>query len=291
MVILPGRSAGISAYDYHRLAGIMSILILLLFPAAHPLCATSDDESKSPLFDLLISVEAIVADMDRKQETILIDIRPAEQFEKLRIPGSLNMPLFAIKTKPFLKRKTLIIVDEGYRYFPIAQEFKLLMKAGFRIRILNGGLYAWSQKGAPLQGDALVRRKLNRVSPMHFFTEKDHQDWIILDVSDGKRSASPALFTSSLSLPYRKGDTSFLSQYAKQLNDLTSRRSARILVVDEHGETYDFLERIIQTTAFKEVFFLEGGMDAYEKFLEGKKAGARKHPVTRTACSQSGSCR
>ena len=291
MVILSGRSTEIEVYVYHHPVGIMTVLILLLCLAAHPLCKASDNESKNQLPDLLISVESVIGNMNRNQETLLIDIRPAVQFEKLRIPGSLNMPLFAIKTKPFLKRNTLIIVDDGYRYVPIAQECDLLRKAGFRIWILNGGLYAWSRRGAPLQGDELIRRRLNRVPPMHFFPEKDHQNWIILDVSAGRRPLPPALFSSSVSLPYKTGDARFPSQYESLLNKLTNRGSARILVVDERGESYDRLERVIQTTAFKEVFFLEGGIEAYEKFLEGKNAGAQRHPVARTACTERGSCR
>nr|WP_320192692.1 transglutaminase domain-containing protein [uncultured Desulfobacter sp.] len=37
-----------------------------------------------------------------KEEIILIDVRNHQQFEKFRIPGSINIPIFAIKTKLFL---------------------------------------------------------------------------------------------------------------------------------------------------------------------------------------------
>lgn len=91
----------------------ISILSLALCLALPP---TSASPSKGCLPGLMISMDSIVADREKKKEWMLVDIRPTAAFEKLRIPGSLNVPIFAIKTKPFLKKQDLVLVDEGYRY-------------------------------------------------------------------------------------------------------------------------------------------------------------------------------
>lgn len=275
----------------YRSARTATILILLLGFAVYPPCGDSADAPKYRSSDLLISLDSIPIDPDRQQQALLIDIRPAEQFAKLRIPGSLNMPLFAIKTKPFLKRNALIILDEGYRYLPIAEECALLRKAGFRVWILNGGLYVWSRSGMPLQGEDRARQRLNRVPPVHFFQERDLGDWIVLDVSEGRPPGSHALFSSSLSLPYKKDDTRFLCEYEKLLKGRHFPGVPRILMVDERGQSYDRLERLIQATSFKDVFFLEGGRAAYRKFLVNNKAAATKKPDARSACNDPRICR
>ncbi len=55
-----------------------------------------------------ISVESVLRKLKKKEKIVLVDVRNREKFEKIRIPGSINIPLFAIKTKTFLKHKPLV---------------------------------------------------------------------------------------------------------------------------------------------------------------------------------------
>ena len=61
-----------------------------------------------------ISVESVLQKSKEKQEIILVDGRKSDAFEKFRIPGSINIPLYAVKTKAFLRTKLLVLVNEGY---------------------------------------------------------------------------------------------------------------------------------------------------------------------------------
>ena len=59
---------------------------------------------------LLISVKSIHKEMKSgKRDMVLVDVRNPRAFETFRIPGSLNIPLFALKTKTFLKTNRLIL--------------------------------------------------------------------------------------------------------------------------------------------------------------------------------------
>ena len=62
-------------------------------------------KKRNPAF--VISVETVLEKLKQKENPVLIDLRNRESFEKFRIPGSItiNMPLFAIRTKTFLKNK------------------------------------------------------------------------------------------------------------------------------------------------------------------------------------------
>ena len=90
---------------------------------------------------LFISVESVLQQLKEKQHIVLVDVRDANDFEKFRIPGSLNIPFFALKTKTFLKKKSLVMINEGFSYSRLEQGCLRLRNAGFAsVSILDGGL-------------------------------------------------------------------------------------------------------------------------------------------------------
>jgi rhodanese-related sulfurtransferase len=142
--------------------------------------------------------------VQERQELVLIDVRGPQAFEQVRIPGSLNIPLFAVKTKAFLKDKPLVLVDEGFRPRRLADACDQLRQAGFEARFLFGGLNAWRTRSAnfnllrsaklalprsahvnllPLQGDVFAQNALNTMPPQALFAEQGSEYWLLLDVS------------------------------------------------------------------------------------------------------------
>lgn len=255
------------------LTRMISILSLVLCLAWSP---TPAFPAKGCLPELLISPDSILAERALKKEWLLVDIRPSAAFEKLRIPGSLNIPVFAIKEKTFLKKYDLVLVDEGYRCARIEEDCRYLRRAGFRLRLLDGGLSVWGRKGGALEGDEFARKALNRLSPLNFFPEKDCGNWVVLDTSESARPESARLFSQYFPLPHAGGGTDFAARYEELLKRESNTPCTRIMIADERGERYEKLERIIGTTAFPDVFFLEGGMGGYRKFAEGIHAPGKR---------------
>lgn len=141
-------------------------------------------EFKSPEPPFVIFVESVAQQLRAKQKKIiLVDVRSKSEFEKFRIPGSINIPLFAIKTKTFLKSKSLILVNEGYNPGQLQQECEVLEHAGFHVRVLYGGFNAWKEQGYTLDGDIFAQSKLNRIPAQSLFAEKENEDWIVIDIS------------------------------------------------------------------------------------------------------------
>jgi hypothetical protein len=50
---------------------------------------------------LAISVDAVFYKIKRNQPLTLVDVRRQQDFDQLYIPGSINIPLYAVKTKTY----------------------------------------------------------------------------------------------------------------------------------------------------------------------------------------------
>jgi len=217
---------------------------------------------------LAISVEMVEQRLREKQEIILVDVRKGSEFERFRIPGSIHIPLFAVKTKPFLKPKPLVLINEGYSYHQLEQECVRLRESGFKAWILNGGLYYWRQEGMPFTGDAFAMKGLNRMPPRVLFREKDYENWLIINVSPSTRSRSRSLIPQLISVPYGGKEKEFITALNRMIGQHQAHyRCISVLICSENGEQYYKVEKTLRKTAFGNAFFLRGGMEAYEKYL------------------------
>jgi hypothetical protein len=61
-------------------------------------CLPAKLKKRNPTFS--ISVESVRQKLKENQNILLVDIRKKDEFEKFSIPGSINIPLFAVKTAP-----------------------------------------------------------------------------------------------------------------------------------------------------------------------------------------------
>jgi|GEM_PF-3478703 len=219
--------------------------------------------------EFVISVTSVLRKIKNKEETILIDVRNHQKFEKFRIPGSINIPLFAIKTKVFLKSKPLILVNEGYNHVRLEQACRRLKKSGFaEVRILNGGLNVWKQNGGPLNGDIFTQKALNKVPPHVFFEEKNDTDCLMIDVSETKNSEVQYLIPQALAIPLADNSREFISNIRKATDSPQRTPFSSVVIFNQSGEQYGKVETLIQKTELKNVFYLKDGLNGYKTFLQ-----------------------
>ena len=211
-----------------------------------------------------------------------MDIRPPQAFAQVRIPGSLNIPLFAIKTKTFLKGKPLILVDEGYRPRQLADACEQLTRAGFTARFLFGGLAAWQTSGGRMQGDAFARNGLNQLSPQAFFAVRESADWLVIDASVGtlpaiQESGLP-VFPIAQRIPFQRNRPEQFAADVEHTVTHVSPRPKRLLVVifNQDGSEYGAIERALCPTSIAPVFFLEGGWAALTRYADQQHALKQK---------------
>jgi len=227
------------------------------------------DASEKDNAHLYISMESVLSMLKKKQDILFIDARDRGAFEKFRIPGSIHIPLYALKTKPFLKDKPLVLVSEGYPNFALEQTCKGLRDAGFtKTSILNGGLRYWIQKKGPIEGDAFAQNELSRLPPRDFFAQKDSPEWLVITVSRPAAGLSQALIPGAVHLPFEGNAPKFTSALNAIINSKARSPLLSVLVCDERGEKYESIDRAVRKEEICKVFYLKGGMEAYQAFLQ-----------------------
>jgi rhodanese-related sulfurtransferase len=88
-----------------------------------------------------------------RDNALVVDLRPAGDFEKGHIPGSKNVQMaqFDPENKQLAAAKTLPVVLVCKTGQTAGDAAKRLKKAGFeRVHVLDGGIAAWQQADLPL---------------------------------------------------------------------------------------------------------------------------------------------
>lgn len=87
-----------------------------------------------------------------KDTAVILDIRPAAEFKAGHLVDAINIPYERVSSDMALlekhKTKTIIIVDKMGQYSgPIG---RTLVKLGFDVRRLSGGISEWQSQSLPL---------------------------------------------------------------------------------------------------------------------------------------------
>jgi rhodanese-related sulfurtransferase len=238
-----------------------------------------------------VSAKTVLRKLHEKKELILIDVRDGKEFERFRIPGSLNISLFAIKTKTFLKGRSLVLMNEGHGHKQLEGECEVLAKSGFTVSILNGGLYQWKQKGGPLEGDVFARRELNKISPQTLFVEQASGNWILVDISQSEKAGGYPENVHRIHIPYMNNSEGFISELKATLRN-PAGRDCPFVICDEDGRKYEAIEKQVQGAGLTSVLYLKGGFAGYKVFEQqqsssrqaGNDAGKRKTVRVNKGC-------
>ncbi len=203
----------------------------------------------------------------KQDKLFLIDTRSKEAYDKIRIPGSLNFPLHAIKTKPFLKTKPVVLINNGFSTALLKQECSNLNQKGFKASVLTGGLTTWRHQNGPLEGDLIEANTFSLVSPQDLFTEKTSGDIIVIDASKKPDQGIKKQFPEAHNL------SSLCDNYPSNLcasvvNQIKTRPDSSILILNQDGKEYETIENLFSKANIGPLFFLEGGLNSYETYLE-----------------------
>lgn len=130
------------------------------------------------------------------ESPVWVDIRSADAYARCRIPGSLNVPPFQIKTMGFLRGRPVVLVNDGFAISSTRELVVQLQGAGFSsIRYLCGGIQEWVETGGSVEGDG-SRDSVWAVTSAQLLTA-DSSDWIGVVAADESAHA-PASWMESL---------------------------------------------------------------------------------------------
>ncbi len=219
-------------------------------------------------------------------EMLFVDIRSQSDFESIRIPGSINIPLHFIKARDHLKQRTIVLVDRGFSTSHMVRACRHLNQMDFEARILSGGLNAWTQNELPVAGNPFEARALSMVSPADVYPETSTGRFLPVDVSGSFRAKpeSDDLFEDILLLDATEAD--FANHIARYRIDHPRRA---ILFFNQDGSGYETIRRQVQSAGIRNAFFLEGGLDALNRHVSNqRRAGGKKSrrtiSVNRISC-------
>lgn len=216
----------------------------------------------------LVDVGSLRLRLKKGPPVVLVDVRSPEAFDRVRIPGSLNIPLHCVRTKSFLKSASLVLVNEGFPARSLAEACAGLKSDGFTAAILSGGLDGWHQAGGPLEGDLAAAGEFSRVSAQTFLGEKSFGSWVVVDVAPLRSDVSRALLPHALHVPFEGNPAAAADRVKAAVAPRIQGPLTAALIVDESGLHYDGLEKALRLAGLERVFFLTGGIEACRRYLE-----------------------
>lgn len=87
---------------------------------------------------------------DRRDDTVVLDVRSAEEFTGGHVPGAVNVPLEQVVADPgrYTGQEVYLICQSGGRSAKAAQA---LAAAGARATSVAGGTAGWIEAGRPIE--------------------------------------------------------------------------------------------------------------------------------------------
>lgn len=236
---------------------------------------------------LFISVESLFRKPLRNDGTCLVDVRPLKDYERCRIPGSIQIPLFALASREYLKPSHLVLIGHGYDSGKLERACARLIASGFRATVLEGGIAAWVRKGQPLEGNVMAEERFIAVPPGDFFEERHWGYWIFINTCVKEKAEGDRLIPQAFSLPQSDEPGEFVSRVQELLKSQEERNPRFVLIFDDNGDAFPGLARMLRQRGVGNIFFLEGGVAGYRKFMEhqlqvngsasrGKQGGMRQ---------------
>jgi rhodanese-related sulfurtransferase len=236
--------------------------------------------------DLFVFPEKVIRDMKGNTALFLIDVRNKAKFDQFRIPGSINIPLYAIKTKAALRTGSLVLINEGHSYGQLERTCRQLREAGFKASVLAGGLNRWRQVGGRLEGDPFAKKELNKVMPQAWFQEKKYANWVVIDVTEN--GSGKELIPWSVPVPSMNDPAQFSARLTEVIAGSGKDPLLSVLIVSQEGAEYGRIEKATEKSGIKNLFFLKGGLKGYRRYLEDQVLmgqGAKKRKIGVKGCS------
>ncbi len=229
--------------------------------------------------ELFVTATHVRAQSATHKKLLLIDVRHHSAFEKFRIPGSINIPIFAVKTKTMFKSNPLVLFNSGGRNTALAKACMALRNKGFDVSVMFGGLAAWRSIQGPIQGDFFAQKALNTMGASEWFGEKDYSHWIVVNAADVVSDQAKHLVPNARHVPWTDGPEQFRHRLSKIFKAEKTTPLLSLLVLNETGQGYDGMEKAL--AGMGPVFFLKDGLDGYSVFLK-QQALIREQDTSKT---------
>lgn len=217
--------------------------------------------------DCLITVDELAV---QKTPVLLIDTRQPDAFAQAPLTGALNLPLFELKSKAFLKDQNVVVVLDIWRSPTVAESCRVLQEAGIKARFLNGGLSAYLQRNGWLPGELPAQRATRHTAPAVAFADAAYAGWTLVDLSGKAGDKLLSKYFPQRWAPLQGKAAATLRQQLI-VRSKAQPQNQRFVIVPANTRDEAVLEKALSglTTPYT---FLDGGLEGFSQFLQAQQA-------------------
>ena len=119
--------------------------------------------------------------------TVLVDTRSAVDFAEFHIEGAMNISATELRSKSFLRDKSVVLIGNGKAEREQYIECRRLKSTGFRkVNVLRGGMPAWLASGYSVLGQSPNLAQLTTLTPSELWTESQFAANLVLVTASQK---------------------------------------------------------------------------------------------------------
>ncbi|MFZ2313994.1 MAG: rhodanese-like domain-containing protein, partial [Methylobacter sp.] len=160
--------------------------------------------------------------------TVLVDTRSAMDFAEFHIEGAMNISATELRSKSFLRDKSVVLIGNGKAERELYIECRRLKSTGFRrVNVLRGGMPAWLASGHGVLGQSPNLARLTTLTPSELWTESRFEANLVLVTASQKTLQKQ--ITGSLLIPDERPKT--VQAIVKQQRSRHSKSGSRAAVV------------------------------------------------------------
>jgi rhodanese-related sulfurtransferase len=209
---------------------------------------------------------------------LFVDFRPAAAYARAHIPGSLNVPPFALATRAFPTDRPVVLVGRGHCPPPAV---------GGGARALAGGLALWARQGGPVRGPAARQAAEPMLEPAAFDMARRGPDAQVLDTARTRHPRAETLLPEALHVPLE--DSVRFEQILDALcRDAPPQRV--VLLCDCAGEDAAGLAGAAAGVRDVPVFVLAGGVEALARLAAARAASPTLRRLGARPASRGAAC-
>lgn len=245
-------------------------------PGVFAISGWVDDGVAEQWTNMLVRAVDVVADLGVGDRQCIVDVRPENQYRLGRIPGSVNLPLYMVKGKTFLKQKRVVLVGRGFEEQILLQEANRLRTMGFSAPcVLEGGFRLWQMQGGKLEGDHPSASVLALIESMEFLRAQIQPGWVVINLGSKEDLADwpfgwPVVTISAL-------ENDFKAKLAKAIQE--DPLAKRMVLIAPKSESYAAFDSVVGGLGMP-VFYLKGGWLAYRESLAMATAMEKRRLVS-----------
>ena len=223
--------------------------------------------------DFLVSTLELLGEIQNGKHLIIIDVRGKKDFAQFQINQSINIPLYALKTKKFLKSEKIILVNQGFDSRLLVEECEKLRQVGFdNVLVLDGGLKGWRDAGGRLEGDFFEIQKLDNITPRQIVSHSNLGCRLAVDIATEKSIDNKSYPEALIHIPFTDNEKAFIDQIRDLVTTDTDMHQPNIVMMNASGDGYDQVKKLLRKNGLGKVFFLEGGVKGLHAFMRDHTA-------------------